>query len=228
MKALISIISLFGLFSLYGQSQPSPTAHIEAFYSIKLNIKKDRPTPSGIEELINLQDKIEVRLLCNNTKAYSFIPYPFDNKDFTDNLARIVFGAEHSFYTDMIVPSHIMEVLQNDDRIFVDLGTNIYWTITDTTAKINGVHCVFATGVIPADLEGFSDEKVTAWFTPEYPLPFGPQGLWGLPGLIVQAERVGKTYTIKRIRDVSNEQVKIPSPGKGKYLKYAEYFNFKR
>ena len=224
MKSLLLIAVLCSSLSLYGQSIPSQQALIEASYTIKLNERTDKPVPPGAEGIINMQDKVDVILLCNAANAYSSIPYAFDIKDYIESMARILMGAHQSFYTDMATPSHIMEVSKDDDRVFVELGTPTRWTITDTIAEIHGIRCVFARGVIPADIEGFNDEKVTAWFAPEYPLPFGPGGLFGLPGLIVQAERLGITYTIKRIRNVSNEQVKIPAPGKGKYLKYAEYF----
>lgn len=224
MKTALFIAILCSSLSLYSQGAPSQQALIEASYSIRFNTRTDKPVPPGAEGIINMQDKVEVILLCNTAKAYSYIPYPFDIKDYTESMAQILTGAHQSFYIDMATPSHIMEVSQDDDRVFVELGTPTRWTITDTTAEINGIRCVFARGVIPADIVGFNDEKVTAWFAPEYPLPFGPGGLFGLPGLIVQAERLGITYTIKRIRNVGNEQVKIPAPGKGKYLKYAEYF----
>ncbi len=224
MKTVLSIAVLCISLSMCGQSIPSQQALIEATYAIRFNKRADKPLPPGAEGINNMQDKVEVILLCNTTKAYSYIPYIFDTKDFTESMAQILIGANLSFYTDIATPSHIMEVSQDDDRLFVEWGTPTRWTITDTVAEINGIRCVFARGVIPADIEGFNDEKVTAWFAPEYPLPFGPGGLFGLPGLIVQAERLGKIYTIKRIRNVDNEQVKIPAPGKGKYLKYAEYF----
>lgn len=224
MKTTLLIATLCGSLSLYSQVVPSQLALIEVSYAIRFNARADKPLPLGMEGLTNMQDKAEVILLCNTTKSYSYIPYVFDAKDYIESLARILMGADRSFYADMAVPYHIMEVSRDVDRVFVELGTPTRWTITDTIAEINGIRCVFARGVIPADIEGFNDEKVIAWFAPEYPLPFGPDGLFGLPGLIVQAERLGKTYTIKRIRNVSNEQVKIPAPGKGKYLKYAEYF----
>jgi GLPGLI family protein len=224
MNTALSIAILCSPLSFIGQNLPPRQALIEASYAVQLNMRADKPAPPGLEGLANIQDKIEVILLCNSTTAYSSMPYPFDAKDFTEGLARIVMGAEYSFYTDISTPSHIMEVSKDDERVFVELNMDIHWTITDTVAEINGIRCVYAAGVIPSKVADFSDEKVTAWFAPEYPLPFGPQGLFGLPGLIIQAERLGKTYMLKRIRNVSADQVKVPSPGKGKYVKYADFF----
>ena len=36
--------------------------------------------------------------------------------------------------------------------------------------------------------------KPEVWFTPEIPVPFGPKGFDGLPGLILEATNNGKTF----------------------------------
>lgn len=41
---------------------------------------------------------------------------------------------------------------------------------------------------------------MVVWFTPEIPLAFGPAGLGGLPGLIVEATKYRYTLIIKKIR----------------------------
>lgn len=41
---------------------------------------------------------------------------------------------------------------------------------------------------------------MVVWFTPEIPLAFGPAGLGGLPGLLVEATKYRYTLIIKKIR----------------------------
>lgn len=224
MNIQLLIAMLCGTLSLFGQAASPRQAFVEATYSVQLHMKNDRPTMPELQKVADILDNVEVVLLCNNTTSYSFIPYPFDVRDLTEELARVILRADYAYYTDIAIDSHVMEVSKQDARVFVEVDTRILWTITDTVAVINDIPCIYATGVIPSTIAGFKDEKVSAWFTSEYPLPFGPQGLYGLPGLIVQANRMGNIYALKRIRNVSAIQVNVPSPGKGKRIKYAEFF----
>ncbi len=69
------------------------------------------------------------------------------------------------------------------DTLFVikDTLASIDWHITERMDTIGGLYCRLATG-------RFGNRNYKVWFAPEVPLPFGPYKLWGLPGLIVQAQ----------------------------------------
>jgi len=83
------------------------------------------------------------------------------------------------------------------------------WTMTDETKKIGNYTCYKATALIKVtDQERAAYEKrkaemdknpkriliideprdysVTAWYTPDIPVGHGPEGFWGLPGLILE------------------------------------------
>ena len=62
------------------------------------------------------------------------------------------------------------------------------WTLHNESKKIDGYNCYKATKhhVQPNSEIEFTIE---AWYTPEIPVPYGPAGYGGLPGLILQMER---------------------------------------
>jgi GLPGLI family protein len=64
---------------------------------------------------------------------------------------------------------------------------------------------------------------VTAWYTPEIPVNQGPEGYWGLPGLILEVND-GKTVILCS-KIVLNPKVKaeIKAPTKGKLISQIEF-----
>lgn len=64
---------------------------------------------------------------------------------------------------------------------------------------------------------------VTAWYTPEIPVNQGPEGYWGLPGLILEVNN-GKTVILCS-KVVLNPKVKaeIKEPTKGKIISQQEF-----
>ncbi|WP_291099066.1 MULTISPECIES: GLPGLI family protein [unclassified Flavobacterium] len=64
---------------------------------------------------------------------------------------------------------------------------------------------------------------ITAWYTPEIPVNQGPEGYWGLPGLILEVSD-GKTIILcsKVVLNPKNK-VEIKAPTKGKEISQKEY-----
>ena len=72
-------------------------------------------------------------------------------------------------------------------------GFSYEWEITDQTKKVAGLNCTQAVS------NTNKDNRIIVWFTSEIPINGGPLNLYGLPGLILQAEDFLKTATIERI-----------------------------
>jgi GLPGLI family protein len=64
---------------------------------------------------------------------------------------------------------------------------------------------------------------VTAWYTPEIPVNQGPEGYWGLPGLILEVND-GKTIILcSKVVLNTKDKVEIKAPAKGKVITQKEY-----
>jgi GLPGLI family protein len=75
-------------------------------------------------------------------------------------------------------------------------------------------------------MEGFEVPKevvITAWYTPEIPVNQGPEGYWGLPGLILEVND-GKTIILctKVVMNIK-EKAEIKAPTTGKVVTQKEY-----
>lgn len=73
------------------------------------------------------------------------------------------------------------------------------------------------------DIDLPKEITVTAWYTPEIPLSQGPEGYWGLPGLILEVND-GKTVILcSKVVMNSKEKAAIKEPSNGKIVTQKEY-----
>ncbi len=64
---------------------------------------------------------------------------------------------------------------------------------------------------------------VTAWYAPEIPVNQGPEGYWGLPGLILEVNDGKTTILCSKIVLNPKEKAEIKAPAGGKTVTQAEY-----
>ncbi|GAB2483204.1 GLPGLI family protein [Algoriphagus taiwanensis] len=81
----------------------------------------------------------------------------------------------------------------------------------------------FSTGM--TEMENVKDTiQVTAWFTPDIPVPHGPENFFGLPGLILEVQNSGRTLICQKIElNPSAEPVAIVRPKRGKEVTREEF-----
>lgn len=109
------------------------------------------------------------------------------------------------------------------------------WELTGETKKIGNYTAQkatysrivdsqrFSTGM--TEMENVKDTiQVTAWFTPEIPVPHGPENYFGLPGLILEVQNSGRTLICEKIElNPSANPVKIERPKRGKEVSRDEF-----
>lgn len=85
----------------------------------------------------------------------------------------------------------------------------IDWQIGEDTKEISGYSCQMAKGV-------YGGREYTVWFAAELPFSFGPWKLFGLPGLILQAEdsRQEVFFNFVAFNKVTEEEVSVVPPKK--------------
>jgi GLPGLI family protein len=138
------------------------------------------------------------------------------------------------------------EDLMDEEFLVKDSLQKIDWIISEETKKIGDYTCQKATFIIPVSKmhqksydsylekvkkgeKGLFEMKkpepttVVAWYAPEIAVSFGPSGIWGLPGLILQLEESRLIYLCTKVSLKNNEIVKIKVPNKGKIVSKKEF-----
>ncbi len=64
---------------------------------------------------------------------------------------------------------------------------------------------------------------ITAWYTPEIPVSQGPEGYWGLPGLILEVNDGRTTILCSKVVLNPKDKVEIKPISKGKVVSQKEY-----
>lgn len=102
------------------------------------------------------------------------------------------------------------------------------WEITNETKMISGYKCYKAI----CTYQEFSIKRnkmltfnPEVWFAPELSFPFGPKGLDGVPGLVLEASFNSRTYfyASKIEFNIKGAPIKIEKPKNGRYITQEEY-----
>jgi GLPGLI family protein len=120
-----------------------------------------------------------------------------------------------------------------DEKIYTDLknGTRVQqkdlmgrmFLVTDPVAgskwKFTGRQKIVLSHPCMEAIRTGPGDSVTAWYTSDIPISSGPEGITGLPGMILEAT-IGKTVTITatEIREDADVLRKIKAPVKGKKM----------
>lgn len=100
------------------------------------------------------------------------------------------------------------------DLYLVDFNhKHINWKITNEKKQIEKFTCYKAEAVINMDNGQNAQVKVIAWFTPQIPVPFGPDGYYGLPGLILELHEKGLVFYGTEIKLDNKTKVRRPTRG---------------
>ncbi|UYW00802.1 GLPGLI family protein [Flavobacterium agricola] len=94
-------------------------------------------------------------------------------------------------------------------RNFIDYN----WLITTEQKSIDGFTCYKAVGSLKS-VNG-NPYYMEAWFSPEIPIPYGPEDYAGLPGLIFEAYRLnglGVHWKLKSIEKNKTKVFNLPDP----------------
>lgn len=111
------------------------------------------------------------------------------------------------------------------------------WKLIDETKKIGDYNCFKAELTIPVSekqkkeyeeflkkeekkpalfkMEKPEDKVITAWYTPEIPVNFGPDNYWGLPGLILEVSEERLIILCSKVVLNNKEKTKIKAPNTG-------------
>ncbi len=113
--------------------------------------------------------------------------------------------------------------LLGKDYIIEGQSPKFKWKILNEIKEIQGFLCMKAETIDP-----IKKTKISVWFCDKIPVQGGPEGLTGLPGMILAADYNGDDITIEAIKIELSEDVQLPKLKKMKGKSIArEEFNAK-
>jgi GLPGLI family protein len=199
----------------------------------KSSVETDNSKPNkNISDLQNkiasYHDKFEYELIFNSSKSI----FRMVNKISIDDESieyKITKGlASDLYFKDQLNKEKIKQVNSFDEIFNIILPYQEYnWNITTESKIINGYTCYKAT----CDYEIYDNTRKTTlkftptvWFAPSLPYSFGPIGLDGLPGLVLEATFNGRIYYFAT-NIIFNDKslLDIEKPKEGKYVTESEF-----
>ena len=116
---------------------------------------------------------------------------------------------------------HDREITDKPFLIADDLAP-LKWKVTKESKKIGDYTAYKATlKIVRAKQHIYGQAEtlqVEAWYTPDIPVPHGPEQYWGLPGLILQLDDGKITYLLTKMVLNPKKEVRIKKPRRGKKI----------
>lgn len=228
---LITLLTLFQ-FNLFSQSNNLNTV-IKVIYktsTYKFDEKSESVNLEKRKIIFDAYDSFEFELIYNENRSQFNIIDKIENENINPEyiIAKMIVGG--LCFKDNITKEKITQIDNYYEVYNVIKPFDEYkWEITNENKIINGYKCYKA---ICAYQEYDSIRKQMnkynpfVWFTPEIPTTFGPAGLDGLPGLVLEATFNNRLYYYAtNINFDYKEKVKIEKPNKGKYITQEELMN---
>lgn len=242
LKLFLILIFISTLFSSYNYDEDNITCvtykMLEPLKAENENINKklnDENLPENLKISLKktneYKSQIELELYYNKTQSlYKIIDKMDTNDDFSLTVAKILLGGDQIRYKDLTKKEKLFQIETSGQKFNVNLPFDEYqWDISNESKLINGYKCFKATSY-KEEFDKIRNRinrlNVVAWFTPEIPTSFGPAGLDGLPGLVLEGSTNGKLFLYAtKINFDCNSKIKIERPINGKEVSENEYLD---
>ena len=209
---IISLYDVSAQIKIESVGAPSPIKlpHKEVFDSVKFTVFYDYGSKDNYQNNIPMKTYGEVMLLIGDRymgtmdRATFLIDsitaeYYWNKTGNFDDLMNLIVNDERffpSYNYPVVVDLESQEaVLQISTYGFLNYKYSqslpkIEWKLENEEKKIKGIRCLKATC-------RFGGRDWTAWYAPEYAMPYGPYLFNGLPGLIMQVVDTKKNFAFK-------------------------------
>lgn len=186
-------------------------------------------------------DNLAFELLYDADKSLFQLVDKLDEKEsnIDTKITKVIYGGNIKYYKDNLKQEKSIIIANGGIISNVSTEVNEYtWEIDpNETKEISGFKCYKATTRKERKHNGITRETFQpfAWFTYEIPTSFGPIGLDGLPGLVLEGSFDGKrifyaTHTSKTNRAIqkpkSNETISFEAYSNKKYDQFDEIKKF--
>lgn len=225
---LLSIITLFIATSFKIASKSDD--YIGNCVTYKVNVYRDPNGDTSKDKLMQKTDLFEYELYYNKSISVFKSVDRMQEDDNDDHLFQLVKRLAGGLcYKDIEKKEKLTQIESFGETFNVIKPYDEYkWDITTETKIINGYKCYKAT----THKEEFDEKRnrtnrfnPIVWFAPEIPVPFGPKGLDGLPGLVLEGTFNGKLYFYATKIELNKKISKaiFDKPKKEKYVTEKEF-----
>ncbi|MBE7687237.1 GLPGLI family protein [Tenacibaculum finnmarkense] len=166
------------------------------------------------EKIINLMRKIEYKLKIKEGSSNFKV---INSLIFEENIyakAAVIPEGTGQYYNTKNIRLSEFNIFGED---FLISNEQLNWELKNETKKIGNYLCYKAIAIEKKMYRGKMKEyPITAWYSPEINVSFGPVGISGLPGLILEVNKGKIRFTATKINLNTKEKIKIERPTKGK------------
>lgn len=186
------------LFFIQANAQNLYTEYGVTIYPEKSILDKDATLKSYYLNAIENAKHLRLGLICTGNSSKFFNVSNLSNLQSmkgTDLLFAGYSGIVYDLKTELLSQSSLL-----GENIYVKKEIVNDWTLVNEEKEINGYICYKATTLFVIEYgEKIFKHPVTAWFCPEIPYNFGPNGYSNLPGLILELQVRNVVYGVKKI-----------------------------
>lgn len=218
---LFSMILFISSQSLFSQNIKSVT--IEYQEKRVVNEEKIKNLPESMQQVVRAKAKWQSAILTHNEEgSYYMLQNKIEDKTVTVSATEkktIKFG-QKIYFNDFKANNSFKEIRMYDENVIIKDKLNKYnWTLLQETKTINNIECKKATTV------NDKGRKVVAWYTDKFGITNGPQGYYGLPGLIVYLDDGKYLFKMNKV-SFSDKKITLLKPSKdGNVVTQKEYMN---
>jgi len=180
------------------------------------------------DKLVQFQESFEFELYFDKSKSIFKLVDKIDLDDQSVEY-KIARGLSNDlFYRDLLKKEKINQTTSNDELFNVIKPIDEYkWIITNETKVIDGYTCYKATcqyNTYDENRKKPLSFNPIVWFAPSLPYSFGPSGLDGLPGLVLEGTFNGRLYFYAtKISFNDKTLIKLDRPIHGKYVDETDF-----
>lgn len=190
------LLLLFFTLPLLSQNNTIEVTYVKAY-------KNYKDTTSIVPKILK---NLEYQLICNTNEArFEYISNMSNDGDNTNRRFIGKGGGKGVYYKKLSESLNIRKVDFFEQTFYIKVDNDKFkWELHKSeTKKILGYDCFMATGTY-SELDHLKNKtithKVVAWYAPSLPIPFGPSGYDGLPGLVLQSYSGSFLFIAKDIK----------------------------
>ncbi len=217
----------------------------------KIELNKNEPLDpelqKAFEEAMKKASEKQYSLLFNKTECLYEEEKKLDKPEASNGMSvSVSFSSAGKKYLNVKDKNSIVEdEIFGKEFLIVEPLVKPEWKLIGETKKIGDYDCFKAELVIPVSekqkkeyeeflkneekkpalfkMEKPEDKVVTAWYTPEIPVSFGPDNYWGLPGLILEVNDGDNMLLCSKVALNTKEKTKIKAPNTGEKVNQKKF-----